>query len=180
MVSGEFSLTVSSVSRCGTSSSMEQGKIRTKRVVELRFTCKPALSKSALGRTRTCGLLNRRPNRTVLWGAFGAFVEHFRILKDLLVLPCSRHAPVNSTGLSTTTLGQGTRAWELARNHPQLRCAAQRHVPPGIPSLVRPALLSDPEVLTLAILAQWPRFRSERDFWRFAQAHLRPYCSPRR
>ena len=39
----------------------------------------------------------------------------------------------------------------------------------------RPALLSEPEVLTLAILAQWPRFRSERDFWRFAQAHLRPY-----
>src|SRR5215212_6253794 len=39
----------------------------------------------------------------------------------------------------------------------------------------RPALLTDPEVLTLAILAQWPRFRSERDFWRFAQAHLRPY-----
>ena len=22
---------------------------------------------------------------------------------------------------------------------------------------------------------QWPRFRSERDFWHFAQAHLRPY-----
>ena len=39
----------------------------------------------------------------------------------------------------------------------------------------RPALLSDPEVLTLAILAQWPRFRSERDFWRFAWAHLRSY-----
>jgi hypothetical protein len=39
----------------------------------------------------------------------------------------------------------------------------------------RPALLSDPEVLTLAVLAQWPRFRSERDFWRFAWAHLRPY-----
>ena len=39
----------------------------------------------------------------------------------------------------------------------------------------RPALLTDPEVLSLAILAQWPRFRSERDFWRFAQAHLRPY-----
>jgi hypothetical protein len=36
-------------------------------------------------------------------------------------------------------------------------------------------LLTDPEVITLAILAQWPRFRSERDFWRFAQAHLRPY-----
>ena len=39
----------------------------------------------------------------------------------------------------------------------------------------RPALLSDPEVITLAILAQWPRFRSERDFWRFAWAHLRAY-----
>jgi hypothetical protein len=35
----------------------------------------------------------------------------------------------------------------------------------------RPALLADSEVLTLAILAQWPRFRSERNFWRFAQAH---------
>jgi len=39
----------------------------------------------------------------------------------------------------------------------------------------RPALLADSEVLTLAILAQWPRFRGERDFWRFANAHLRPY-----
>jgi hypothetical protein len=39
----------------------------------------------------------------------------------------------------------------------------------------RPALLTDSEVLTLAILAQWPRFRSERDFWRFAHAHLRSY-----
>ncbi|HET7270481.1 MAG TPA: IS982 family transposase [Rubrobacter sp.] len=39
----------------------------------------------------------------------------------------------------------------------------------------RPALLSASEVLTLAILAQWPRFRSERDFWRFAHAHLRSY-----
>jgi hypothetical protein len=39
----------------------------------------------------------------------------------------------------------------------------------------RPALLSESEVLTLAILAQWPRFRSERDFWRFAWAHLRLY-----
>ena len=25
------------------------------------------------------------------------------------------------------------------------------------------------------LLAQWPRFRSERDFWRFASSHLRPY-----
>ncbi|MBA2618440.1 MAG: IS982 family transposase [Rubrobacter sp.] len=39
----------------------------------------------------------------------------------------------------------------------------------------RPALLADSEVLTLAILSQWPRFRSERDFWRFADAHLRCY-----
>jgi len=44
---------------------------------------------------------------------------------------------------------------------------------PGRPG--RPALLTDSEVLTLAILAQWPRFRSERDFWRFADAHLRGY-----
>ena len=43
------------------------------------------------------------------------------------------------------------------------------------PKTGRPALLTDPEVITLAIFAQWPRFRSERDFWRFAQAHLRPY-----
>jgi hypothetical protein len=35
-----------------------------------------------------------------------------------------------------------------------------------------PALLSDAEVLALAVLAQWPRFRSEWDFWRFADAHL--------
>jgi hypothetical protein len=39
----------------------------------------------------------------------------------------------------------------------------------------RPVSLSDAEVLTLAILSQWPRFRSERDFWRFADAHLRSY-----
>lgn len=39
----------------------------------------------------------------------------------------------------------------------------------------RPPLLSDAEVLTLAILSQWPRFRSERDFWRFASSHLRGY-----
>ena len=43
------------------------------------------------------------------------------------------------------------------------------------PKTARPALLTDSEVLTLAILAQWPRFRSERDFWRFASSHLRSY-----
>lgn len=36
----------------------------------------------------------------------------------------------------------------------------------------RPSLLSQSEVLTLAVLAQWPRWRSERDFFRFAEAHL--------
>ena len=39
----------------------------------------------------------------------------------------------------------------------------------------RPAVLAHSEVLTLAILSQWSRFRSERDFWRFANAHLRSY-----
>ena len=43
------------------------------------------------------------------------------------------------------------------------------------PKTGRPALLSNSEVMTLAILAQWPRFRSERDFWRFACSHLRSY-----
>jgi hypothetical protein len=43
--------------------------------------------------------------------------------------------------------------------------------------LGRPTLLSESEVLTLAILAQWPRFHSERDFWRFLAAHLR-VCFP--
>jgi Transposase DDE domain len=43
------------------------------------------------------------------------------------------------------------------------------------PKTGRPALLSNSEVMTLAILAQWPRFRSERDFWRFASSHLRSY-----
>jgi hypothetical protein len=52
--------------------------------------------------------------------------------------------------------------WKLDR--------ASRPPKPG-----RPVLLSDPEVITLAILAQWPRFRSERDFWRYASWHLRPY-----
>src|SRR3712207_8784070 len=41
----------------------------------------------------------------------------------------------------------------------------------------RPPSLSPSEVLTLAVVSQWPRWRSERDFWRFADAHLRP-CFP--
>jgi hypothetical protein len=53
--------------------------------------------------------------------------------------------------------------WWRERHHPSV---------PNKPG--RPALLCESEVLTLAILSQWPRFRSERDFWRFACSHLRP------
>jgi hypothetical protein len=35
--------------------------------------------------------------------------------------------------------------------------------------------LGQSEVLTLAIVGQWARFRSERDFYRYADARLRPY-----
>jgi hypothetical protein len=51
----------------------------------------------------------------------------------------------------------------------------QANHPSTTPRPGRPALLSASEVLTLAILAQWPRWRSERDFWRFAWAHLGGY-----
>lgn len=50
----------------------------------------------------------------------------------------------------------------------------ERH-PPTARRAGRPAILSDSEVLALANLSQWSRFRSERDFWRFASAHLREY-----
>lgn len=39
----------------------------------------------------------------------------------------------------------------------------------------RPSSLCHSEVLVLAILSQWPRWRSERDFYRYADAHLRTY-----
>jgi Transposase DDE domain len=39
----------------------------------------------------------------------------------------------------------------------------------------RPPSPSQSEVPTLAVLGQWPSWRSERDFWRFARAYLRPY-----
>jgi len=51
----------------------------------------------------------------------------------------------------------------------------ERHPPSARNKPGRPALLCESEVITLAILSQWPRFRSERDFWRFASAHLRSY-----
>ena len=47
--------------------------------------------------------------------------------------------------------------------------------PPTPKKAGRPPSLSASEVLTLAVLAQWPRWRSERDFWRFADVHLRGY-----
>ena len=53
----------------------------------------------------------------------------------------------------------------------------QREHPPLASKPGHPPLLSDAEVLTLAILSQWPRWRSERDFFRFADAHLREYFS---
>lgn len=49
------------------------------------------------------------------------------------------------------------------------RCSTTRRGPG------RPPVFSDSEVLTLAILSQWPRWRSERDFFRFADAHLRSF-----
>ncbi len=59
----------------------------------------------------------------------------------------------------------------------------QRCRPVTPPKPGRPVLMSASEVLTLAILAQWPRWRSERDFWRFASLHLCEYfptlCSQR-
>jgi hypothetical protein len=51
----------------------------------------------------------------------------------------------------------------------------QENRPPSAKNPGRPPALSDSEVLTLAVLAQWPRFRSERDFYRFADANLRDY-----
>jgi hypothetical protein len=47
--------------------------------------------------------------------------------------------------------------------------------PPSPRKPGRPPSLSANEILTLAILSQWPRFRSERDFFRYADAHLREY-----
>jgi DDE family transposase len=51
----------------------------------------------------------------------------------------------------------------------------QRTHPPAPRKPGRPPSLSASEVLTLAVLSQWPRWRSERDFFRFAEVHLREY-----
>ena len=47
-------------------------------------------------------------------------------------------------------------------------------VSPRAARAVRPPL-TDPGGHHPGDLAQWPRFRSERDFWRFASSHLRSY-----
>jgi hypothetical protein len=43
------------------------------------------------------------------------------------------------------------------------------------PNTSGPAVLSDSELITVAILAQWSRIRTERDIWRLACSHL---CAP--
>lgn len=53
----------------------------------------------------------------------------------------------------------------------------KQHLPPELAhevTLGRPASLCCSEVLTLAIFSQWRHFASERDFYRWAQRHLRP------
>lgn len=50
------------------------------------------------------------------------------------------------------------------------QCCLEPEVRPG-----PPASLTRSEVITLALFSQWQRFRSERDFYRFAQAHLRAF-----
>lgn len=59
--------------------------------------------------------------------------------------------------------------WWQAQQPPQT-LQAPRPRGPG-----RPAALSQSEVVTVALVAHWPRWRSARDFWRFARAHLRSY-----
>lgn len=51
----------------------------------------------------------------------------------------------------------------------------QENHPPTDAKPGHPNSISDGEILTLAVLSQWPRWRSERDFWRYANAHLRDY-----
>jgi hypothetical protein len=46
---------------------------------------------------------------------------------------------------------------------------------PRPPKPGRSPSLSEGDVLALAIVSQWSRFRSETDLWRFADGHLRPY-----
>jgi DDE family transposase len=51
----------------------------------------------------------------------------------------------------------------------------EKHPPTPRKKPGHPVVFSASEVLTLAILSQWPRWRSERDFFRFASTHLRTY-----
>jgi hypothetical protein len=47
--------------------------------------------------------------------------------------------------------------------------------PPAPPQPGPSPYLSRSEVLTIALVGQWGRFGSERDFWRWAERHLRPF-----
>lgn len=47
------------------------------------------------------------------------------------------------------------------------------YLPPEVPHAGPQAALSRSEVVSLAVFGQWSRFVSERDFYRYAQAHLR-------
>jgi Transposase DDE domain len=49
-----------------------------------------------------------------------------------------------------------------------------KRLPPAPVHPGRDASLSRSEVITLAILSQWARFFNERDFYRYADRHLRP------
>lgn len=68
-----------------------------------------------------------------------AISKHFRCpggpACSILFPSCSRQLDRGDFG----DLGQGTRARELARNHPQPQCASLRCLPPGSPALIRPA-----------------------------------------
>src|SRR3954449_695136 len=48
----------------------------------------------------------------------------------------------------------------------QSHCSQHRHPGPE-------ASLSESEVITLSVFARWSRFASERDFYRYAESHLR-------
>jgi hypothetical protein len=64
-----------------------------------------------------------------------------------------------------------TELYVLADDFCKAQLPPDRHPGPA-------AALDRSEVLALAICSQWARFRSERDFWRYAEARLRP-CFPR-
>src|SRR5215211_955472 len=100
--------------------------------------------------SRPCGLVNQGPKR------------HTSSLITPHCNPRERRWPVELETMLVSLFVLVDDWWESVH-------------PPSARKPGRPPSLSDSEVLTLAILAQWPRWRSERDFFRFADAHLRGY-----